>query len=549
MNTRTQLSLRLVPMLAALLLAMVLGCTPTAQPPAKEAPASGEKPAVEKPKEPKRGGVLSLVQTLGDPPSLDTHQESTGATTQAVHPSYDNLVRFDFNQPDKIVPDLAEKWEVSPDGKAYTFHLVKGVKFHKGQPFTSADVKFTVERVMNPPKGMVSPRRDQFKAVTSIETPDENTVVFNTNRPNPSLLAALAQGVLPIYSKQWIEANNNDIPKKEVNGTGPFIFKEYIRGNSVESVKNPDYWVKGLPYLDGIKQYLITDPNTALAAFRTGQVMLFSVPAASLDQLKQEMAEKVDFYPSEGEGFTALIPNHKRKPWDEPKVRQALNLAMDRNAAIQVLQQGSGVPGAYLKTSGFWGLPTEELAKLPGYGKDKAKDLEDGKKLLTEVGLKTPIDIVLLTRKLQSYENIAVLYADQLKKVGINATIRARETAEAYDVIRNGDYDLIAWSFGYSLEDPDAVYGEFVLCGAVRNWGNACTPEVDKLFDQQSQELDTGKRQQMVKEMEKKALMANQMIVSHRSVSTAGLYKYVKGYTPHAATRNNQRFSYVWLDK
>lgn len=530
---------------------MVLGCTPAAQPPAKEAPAPAEKPAAEKPKEPepKRGGVLSLVQTLGDPPSLDTHQESTGATTQAVHPSYDNLIRFDFNQPDKIVPDLAEKWDVSADGKKYTFHLVKGVKFHKGQPFTSADVKFTIERVMNPPKGMVSPRRDQFKAVTSIETPDDYTVVINTSRPNPSLLAALAQGVLPIYSKKWIEANDNDIPKKEINGTGPFKLKDYIRGVSVESVKNPDYWVKDLPYLDGIKQFLITDPNTALAAFRTGQVMMFSIPAANSEMVKQEMADKVTFFPSEGEGFTALIPNNKRKPWDDVRVKQALNLAIDRNAAIQVLQQGSGVLGAYLKTSGFWGLPQEELAKLPGYGKDKEKDIEQAKKLLAEAGLSTSMDIVMITRQLASYEQTAVFYADQLKKIGINATIRQHETTAAYDLIRKGEYDLISWGFGYSLEDPDAVYGEFVLCGAVRNWGNACTPEVDQLFEKQTQELDITKRQQLVKEMERKALLANQMIVSNRSIGLTGLYKYIKGYTPHAATRNNQRFSYVWLDK
>ena len=536
-------------MLAALLLAMALGCTPAAQPPATEAPASGEKPAAEKPQEPKRGGVLRLVQTLGDPPSLDTHQESTLATTQAVHPSYDNLVRFDFNEPDKLVPDLAEKWSVSPDGKAYTFNLVKGVKFHKGQPFTSADVKFTVERVMNPPKGMVSPRRDQFKAVTGIETPDDYTVVIKTSRPNPSLLAALAQGVLPIYSKTWVEANSSDIPQKEVNGTGPFIFKEYIRGTSVESVRNPNYWVKELPYLDGVKSFLITDPNTALAAFRTGEVMLFSIPAANREQIKQEMAAKVDFFPSEGEGFTALIPNGARKPWSEDKVKQALNLAIDRQAAIQVLQQGSGVPGAYLKTSGFWGLPQEELAKLPGYGKDKAKDIEDAKKLLSEAGLSTPVDIVMLTRKLQSYEQTAVFYADQLKKIGLNATIKQYETAQAYDIIRKGDFDLLSWSFGYSLEDPDAVYGEFVVCGAARNWGKACTPEVDALFEKQTQELDLNKRQQVVKEMERKALLANQMIVSHRSIGLTGLYKYVKGYTPHAASRNNQRFSYVWLDK
>ncbi|MBI2886442.1 MAG: ABC transporter substrate-binding protein [Chloroflexi bacterium] len=521
---------------------VALACAPAAQP----TPQSGGPQEVA---QPKSGGVLNLVQTLGDPPSFDTHQESTGATTQSVHPSHDNLVRFDWFEPEKIVPDLAEKWDVSADGRTYTFVLRKGVKFHNGDPFTSADVQFTLDRVMNPPKGMVSPRRDQFSAITSIETPDDSTVKITVKRPNPSLLAALSQGVLPIYDKKWIEAKGNDIPKKEINGTGPFKMKEYIRGVSIESERNPDYWVKGRPYLGGVKSYYITDPNTAMAAFRTGQVVMHSLEPGSIKQIKDELSDRVGFYPSEGEGFTALIPNSKRKPWSEPKVREALNLVIDRPAFIQVLRSGEGTVGAYMKISGAWGLPQEELLKLPGYGKDKAKDIERAKQLMAEAGLGAGMDVVILTRKLQSYIDTAVLFQDQLKKIGLNGTVKSYETSEAYDLIRKADYDLISWGFGYSLEDPDAVYGEFVVCNAPRNWGYACTPEVDALFEKQSQELDIAKRQALVREMERKAITSNAMILTHRSIGTTALYNYVKGYKPHAATRNNQRFVEVWLDR
>src|SRR3989304_7158535 len=168
----------------------ILGCAPSAQP-AQPSGQPAEKPAAG---QPKSGGTLVLLMNqAGDPPSFDLHQESTSATTESAGPAYDNLVRFDPMKPndDVIIPDLAEKWEVSQDGKTYTFTLRKGVKFHNGNPFTAADVKFTLDRVQDPPKGVRSPRQTAFHPITTTDTPDDSTVVIKLERPYASPLVNL----------------------------------------------------------------------------------------------------------------------------------------------------------------------------------------------------------------------------------------------------------------------------------------------------------------------------------------------------------------------
>src|SRR3990172_2555789 len=225
-------------MTAAGALVFILGCAPSAQP-AQPSGQPAEKPASGQPKS--SGTLVLLMNEAGDPPTFDFHQESTSAVTETVGPSYDNLVRMDplDNQDATILPDLAEKWEVSIDGKTYTFTLRKGVKFHDGNPFTAADVKFTLERVMNPPKGVKSPRQTAFEPITAIQTPDDSTVVIQLKRPYSSLLVNLARGWMPIYSKKWLEEKGNNIPEKEIMGTGPFLVTEVHPGHRGNPRKEP----------------------------------------------------------------------------------------------------------------------------------------------------------------------------------------------------------------------------------------------------------------------------------------------------------------------
>ena len=551
MNKRTLFSNRIGLAAAVGALVFVLGCTPSAQP-AQPSGQPAEKPAAGQPGQPKLGGTLVLLMNqAGDPPSFDLHQESTSATTESAGPAYDNLVRFDPMKPndDVIIPDLAEKWEVSKDGKTYTFTLRKGVKFHNGNPFTAADVKFTLDRVKDPPKGVRSPRQTAFDPITSIETPDDSTVVIKLERPYASLLVNLAQGWMPIYDKEWIEAKGNDAPTKEMMGTGPFKLDRYTRGTEVVHKKDPNYWNKGLPYLDGLKTLIVPDPNTRLAALRTGQVHLLSVNTGDFEKLKTELGDKAKYERLGSLGFGSLYMNTTRKPYDNPKVREALNLSVSRQDAVKVLAQGDALLGGYMRPGGPWSLSDEEILKLPGYGQDKTKDLERAKQLLAEAGYPNGFEAVVKTRQSQGYIDLSVFLIDQLKKIGVNATLKPFETAQIYDFANAGDYDLLAWTHGFALDDPDAVYNEFYLCNSPRNWSKLCSPQVDELYMKQSQELDPAKRKALMMELERKAVPTASKIISQWSVTRSVQWQFVQNYTRHASSYNNIRYDQVWLDK
>lgn len=502
------------------------------------------------PGQPKYGGVITILMFIGgDPKSFDTTQESDVAVLEAVGATYENLIKFNPLKPEEVVPDLAEKWELAPDGKSYTFHLRKGVKFHNGDPFASADVKFSLERVKNPPPGIVSPRRDTLGAVSSIETPDEYTVKVNLSRPNPSLLNALSQGWVTMFDKKWLEPKGDRALEREAMGTGPFRLKEYIRGTSVELEKNKDYYQKGLPYLDGKKTYIIPDPGTRLAALRTGQVMLYDISRSDLRMLQQEMSDKLDFAAVGSLGYSALVPNTTRKPYSDARVREALNLAMDRYAAVEVTQQGAGDIGGFMRAGGPWSLPKDEVAKFPGYGKEKTRDIARAKELLAQAGYPNGFSADVLTTTAASYQDLAVFMVDQLKKIGINATLKSQLQAEAYTLVRNGDFDMIAWRFGFAIDDPDAVYSEFYTCDAPRNWSKLCTADVDDLYNKQSQEVDPAKRKALVMELEKKAVPTASKIITQWNDVDFAKWKFVKNYVRHPSYYNNHRFLEVWLDR
>src|SRR5262245_49174132 len=208
----------------------------------------GPAPAAETPR---KGGVL-LAVIGADPPSLDPHQESTFANIQLVAPLYSLLLQIDpYNYP-KIIGDVATDWKISPDGLTYTFKLRQGIRFHDGSPLTSTDVKPTYDKIVSPPEGVASVRKEAYTAVDRIDAPDPTTVVFKLKFPSASLLGNLASPWNVIYPTKYLDKDPNYF-KTNVVGSGPFKFKSYTRGSTFEGERNPDYFVKDRPYLDGYK--------------------------------------------------------------------------------------------------------------------------------------------------------------------------------------------------------------------------------------------------------------------------------------------------------
>ncbi|MBI2886833.1 MAG: ABC transporter substrate-binding protein [Chloroflexi bacterium] len=495
--------------------------------------------------QPRRGGVLALT-TDNDPPSFDLHQESTTGMQHITAPAYDGLVMYDPMDPKSIVPDLAERWELTPDGRTYTFSLRKGVKFHNGNPFTAQDVKFSLDRMRDPPQGVRSPRRGVFEAVEKVEMVDDYAVKVQLKRPNSSLLANLAMGWMGMYDKEWVESKGQDAPKKEVMGTGPFKLKSFTPGIATEVERNPDYWMPQRPYLDGVKKFTIADKGTRVAALRSGQIHMLALSADDADAQK-DLANQLTIQRLGGFSFSTINLNSTRKPFDDAKVRQAVMMAIDRRAALQILSQGDADLGGYLPPSGQWALPEADLIKLPGYAKDKAAELAQAKKLLDEAGYGAGFSVTITSEA--AHEDLDTFVVDQLSKIGIKVEVKILESSVAYDAAAKKDFLMLPWGHAVTLDDPDAIYAEFYTCNAARNYSGICSKEADELFLKQSQTVDPVERKKLVQELEKKAVPLAGKIVLQWSRIRHGQWNFVRNYIKHPSSYSNQKQRDAWLSQ
>jgi peptide/nickel transport system substrate-binding protein len=388
-------------------------------------PASGQTPL------PKHGGILNSVLTE-DPPGLVVHESATISNVWPMSPCYSNLVIFDPFKPldsaETVIPELAEKWSWQDNYRNLVFFLRRNVKWHDGRSFTAADVKYTFDAVREAPdaagKLRTSPRKDWYTNVEAIETPEPHTVIFRLKRPQPSLLLMLASGYSPVLPAH--------VPVAELRqrcvGTGPFCQKEYLRGQLLELERNPSYFVPDRPYLDGIRYTIIRERGTRLAALQAGRLDAFlplEMTKAMADAAKASAPSLVITEVGQN-GSDNVVPNHKRPPFDNPAVRRAVNLAMDRNAYVRGVRQNGAVTGAALmpKPLGFWGLPEPDLRVLPGY-RDPAQDKAEAKRLLAAAGYGpgTPLRVELVTRTLSIYLDLASFVVDQLRLIGVEATL------------------------------------------------------------------------------------------------------------------------------
>ena len=242
---------------------------------------------------PRRGGIL-LAAIAADAPSLDPHQEETFATLQLVAPCYSTLLQIDPYHYPRVIGDAATEWKIAADGLTYTFKLRQGIRFHDGSPLTSADVKATYEKIVFPPSGVRSIRKNAYAAVASIETPDASTIVFKLKHPSASLLDNLASPWNVIYPKKYLDKDPNYF-KTNIVGSGPFKFKSHTRGSTFEGERNPDYFIKDRPYLDGYKFFISTETSARAAAIRSGRAYIEfrTLPLAEVEAIRKQLGDKV----------------------------------------------------------------------------------------------------------------------------------------------------------------------------------------------------------------------------------------------------------------
>jgi peptide/nickel transport system substrate-binding protein len=494
---------------------------------------------------PRAGGTLTMW-IAADPPNFDVHQNSTYVTQHVTAPCYNNLLQHDPLNPNRIIPDLAEGWEVSPDGKRYTFHLIPEVTFHDGRLCTSADVKMSLDRLRQPPAGVISLRQEVFEAVDDILTPDPLTVIIALKQGNASLLENLAGGHMAIYPQHIIEKEGD--MKKVIVGTGPFRLKKYTRGVSVELERNPNYFVKERPYLDGITLFIMPDPNTAYAALRTGRLLMLRLLDMNLGKrVAQELSDRVIVQRTTGYRFRALHLNTSREPWVDLRVRQAVDLAIDRSACIREVADDEGAIGGCMPPTSAWALAPGDLHSIPGYGPDIKANRTRARQLLAEAGLADGFKTTMLTLQEPSSERLAAHLKDQLAQIGIEATLDVQETAAAYDILNRRAFDTAPWETAFAVADPDSVFSEFFICQAARNYAMLCLPEVDELFRQQSQVLDPQERKKLVREMDRRILHSHGSLLLHWGNYLTTQWPQVRNWVQHPSLYNNQRMQDVWL--
>jgi peptide/nickel transport system substrate-binding protein len=339
-------------------------------------------------------------------------------------------------------------------------------------------------------------------------------------------------------------------------GTGPFKFVEFNSNVSIKLARNPDYWKKGRPYLDAIEVRIIESRATRMLAFVSGEFDLTfdrDVTVPMFADVRAHAPKAVcEFAPLNVSA--SLIVNPGKPPFDQIELRQAMALALDRKAFIDILEAGEGRIGAAMLPApeGQWAMPPEELVKLPGYGSDLAANIAEAQRIMQSLGYgpDNPLKVKVSTRNIATYRDPAVILIDQLKKIYIDGELETIETSVYFSKVQRKDYAIGLNQTGVSLDDPDANLIENFACKSERNYTQYCNPEVEKLLFEQSKELDPAKRKALVWEAERKLALDVARPVIHHNVRGTCWHSHVKGIVLHRnSAYNNWRLEDVWLDK
>src|SRR6266852_2281804 len=396
---------------------------------------------------PRRGGVL-LAAIAADAPSLDPHQEQTFATIEMVAPLYSTLIQTDPLSYPKIIGDAASEWKIASDSLTYTFKIRQGIRFHDGSTLTAADVKATYDKIVFPPEGVRSVRKNAYTAIVRIEAPDPSTVVFKLKFPSASLLANLASPWNVIYPKKYLDQDPNYF-KTNVVGSGPFKFKSYTRGSTFEGERNPDYFVQDRPYLDGYKFFISPETSVRAAALRSGRAWIEfrTMPGAEVDAIRKTLGDKVVVQETPGTGLFGIAINNTVKPFTDVRVRKALTLAFDRYTASRVLYPLASLRdvGGLMRPATEWAMSEVELQKFPGFGRDMDKNRAEARRLLAEAGYPQGLQVVLKNRNVKlPYQDFAVFVIQEWKKIGVEVEHRPLETAAWFADGRDaGNFELM----------------------------------------------------------------------------------------------------------
>jgi peptide/nickel transport system substrate-binding protein len=503
----------------------------------------------------KSGGVLQMSH-FDSPASMSMHEEATGAVNRPMMGVFNNLVMFDQhvaqNSMGSIILDLATGWSWNEEGTELTLSLRRGVGWHDGKPFTAGDVKCTWDLLAgkSAEKLRLNPRKSWYRNLEEVTSNGDYAVTFRLKRPQPSFLALLAAGWSPVYP---CLVSPRDMRQRPI-GTGSFKFVEFKPNEGISVTRNPDYWKPGRPYLDGIEWTIVPSLATRILGFVAGKFdQVFGVTIPLLADLKSQARQAVcDVFPANLP--RTLLVNRTTPPFDNPDLRRAMTLSLDRKAFVDIITLGQGDIGGAMQPppEGVWGMPPEMLRTLPGYDPDVAKNRGQARGIMEKLGYGPDkrLAIKVSARNIAPTRDPAVLLIGQLKEIYIDAELKMIDTTNWYPKVLRKDFTVGMIVSENGLDDPDQTLYENYACGAERNYGGYCNREVDSLIDRQSTETDLEKRRRLVWEIESKLVEDDARPVLFHPRAAVCNQPWVKGMTQMVnGIYNGSRFEDVWLDR
>jgi peptide/nickel transport system substrate-binding protein len=473
---------------------------------------------------------------------------------------------YDWTQ---IMPDLAHSWEISPDGRKYTFYLHEGVKWHDGTPFSSADVKYTFDRIIAKGKILGNETPGTFNngmwvaIIDSIETPDASTLVINTKGSTPTLLAILSDAYSSIIPKHISEKDPLNALKEQLKsiGTGPYFVTEEPTTLLWKYERNPNYFKDGLPFVDAMESHVILEIEVRATAVVTERVH-WSDPTP-LPQLPYELANRLGQEPGViHEGISSLAFNHfivnaTKAPFDDIRVRQAFSEALDRpQFLIDGLGNQRGVIGTGLFPNGQWAMPIDMRNELIGYGPDMEKRSANAKRLLAEYEAeKGPIDwdndvhYQCATNHI-SCENAQIAQALIKKNLGVDLTLDTMEIMRLVGLFVDGGYNQSGIIGIIEFDDPTSAFGKaFISTSRYGGWTRHVNPEFDALFQKQLFIADVDERKKIVWEMDAMAMNDAAFNILLWTITEHLRRDYIKGWVSFPSSQGTSvRMEHIWLD-
>jgi len=444
---------------------------------------------------PKRGGTL--VMTIGTTPRhLNPAVQSGIATGEPGAQLFATLVRFDDKW--NAQPYLAKSWQISADGLAVTFNLVEGATFHDGKPITSKDVAFSIKTIK-----ANHPFKTMFRAVSSVETPNPNKVIFKLSQPHPALMLALSSQLGSIIPEH-IYGDGQDPKKhprnsKDVVGSGPFKLIEFVRDQHIIMERNENFFIEGRPYVDKIVMRIIKDPSARSLGRENGEIHMSAFESTPQDILH---SKNVSHLTATDQGYAAIGPitwlafNTKKKPTSDKSVRQAIAYAVDRNFLVNAVMMGTSRPA-------YTGIHPDSIFHEPNVARYDL-DIDKANAMLDEAGYARGADDMRFALTIDygwpSAKPMAEYMKPQLKKIGIDVTVRTSAGFPAWaKTVSTWEFDMTV-DVVFNWGDPVIGVHRTYLCNNAKKgviWSNTqqyCNPEVDAILAKAGQENDQKKR-------------------------------------------------------